>query len=227
MQESYSPVNKRLRQLLADLRLRVDYDADLTTLTVYPIDEDSAWGVLNFDGVPAGPYERDIALIEAIEDHPMYEKIIDSVKQPLEKQGVALTDLDGKTWYAASTRRVKTLRPAQFGANGRVVLYSFEDLALISTLDDAGRRRVGFNKSGDQIRGTLQLENPDKVQWSRTLYLYEVNPKDLDTNRIYRRAPFQFEVMDAELKPGRVYTSNLLGVRQRFKVEPMFSREAK
>jgi len=222
MTDTYEPVLPKLRELLAKLRLRVDYDPDFTTLTVYPRDEGSEWGVMDFDGIPASPYERDMFLLESIEDHPHFEKLLHKEVAPTEKLGMVLMDLDGDKWYAASYRKVKTLRPALFGKDGKIWLSSFSELAMIRVMSEVGRRRVGFNRSGDQIRGTLQVEHPGKIPWSRQVYLYEFDPKKLDLSRVFRRGQFQFEIAQHELKPDRVFTSTLATVRRLFNIEPLY-----
>jgi hypothetical protein len=207
------------------MRLRVDYDPEFTTLTVYPFDEDSSWGVMDFDGVPALPYERDRMLIDAIEDHPHYEKLVARSPADQEKLAMVLTEMDGKTWYAASTRKVKILRPSLFGKNGRIWLTTYPELAMVRTMKEAGRRRVGFNRAGDVIRGTLQVEFPSKIPWGRQVYLYEIKPEKMDVSRTFRVGQFQYETMASELTPERVYTSSLMTMKRLFTVTPLYAEE--
>ncbi len=227
MLTSYKATLPKLQQLLDKLGLRIDYDPDFTTATVYPTDENSVWGVLDIDGVSAMPYERDMGLIEAIEDHPYFESLMTKAPADLEKVSMVVTPMDGDTWYAASSRRVKEMRPAHFGANGKLWLTSIPELAMIRALEEGGRRRVGFNKAGNTARGTLQVEFPDKVSWSKQIYLYTVPITLLDLNRVYRVGDFQYEFMAPTLTPSKVELASLYEIKRKFDIKPLYQDKDK
>lgn len=221
----YQTSNPKLKSLLKDHKLTVDYEPELMELTVYS--SEPSWGVIHLDDASPLPFERDVTLIDLIEAREGGSRVIDARIENVEKLAVALTARDGDTWYCASRNRHQNLTPANFGSNGRIWLAKHEELALVRALKGAGRRRVGFNELGDTIRGTLQVEWPDKINWGEQLYLYEVDPTKLDPNKVYRGGNFQYEYFTMSLKPTKVYRSTLMNIKRMFDVQPLYAATKK
>lgn len=205
---SYTPQTNELKDLVREYGLTLEYDPMLLTATVFGSEITKP---LILSDMPVQIFEMESQLVQDIRDYMTLHTT---------KQASASRDIKSfKQLYAASVQKFSSLTPFKFGKLGRIRLYGHEELAIISTIP--GPKRVGFELSGDLIKGTLQLANK-KFNMSSSVYLYSVIP-NVDYSRIRVVDDFVFDVQADELKPNKIWSTTYSQLTRHFKVESLFT----
>lgn len=205
---SYSPTTNELKQLVDKHGLVIDYDPVLLVATIYGSE---LVNPIVINDAPVLVYELESELAQEIQ-----------TRVPSDIVKSAATSRDIKSFsslYVASTQKYATISAFRFGKTGRIRLYGHEDLALISVIP--GPKRVGFEMSGDTIKGTLQLGKKN-FNLSSQVFLYAVTPA-VDASKVHVIDDFVFDVTVEELKPSKIWATTYNQLIRHFTIEPLFS----